>query len=169
MESIKDLEKKSENETRQEGAGGSISSFPSERQLKNTLLVSLSLLFVALFVVGLVWVEQNAKLFFSKMFETSYLIVIVPTALVVTTALLSAKETGGTLGQGLKKIAAGSIIDTILIMTYVLLERGNRGLLDEGVIQAFFLISGLAGSILLILGYLQIYRITKQLRLFTVN
>lgn len=99
--------------------------------------------------------------------KISYLAVIVPTALVVVSAILSAKEMRGTLGQGLKKIAAGSIVHTILLMTYLLLERGSQGILNDEQIRLFFMSGVLFASTLLVLGYLQIYKITKRLRLFT--
>ena len=105
---------------------------------------------------------------FSLLFKTSYLIFIIPTILVIISAMMSAKEMGGTLGQGLKKIVFGSIIDTVLIMTYFLLENGNRGLLSGKAIKIFFMVSGLIGSTFLIIGYLQIYKVAKNLKLFTV-
>ena len=105
---------------------------------------------------------------FSLLFKASYLTFIIPTILVIISAMLSAKEMGGTLGQGLKKIVFGSIIHTILIMTYFLLENGSRGLLGENAIKIFFMVSGLVGSIFLTTGYIQIYHIAKKLKLFTV-
>ena len=108
------------------------------------------------------------SLFYSLALKISYLVVILPTILVVITALLSANEMGGTLGQGLKKLAIGSITHTILIATYILLEQGYRGILNESIIKFFFLFSGLFGAIFLGWGYLQIYKITKKLKLFTI-
>ncbi|PJE70270.1 hypothetical protein COU97_00560 [Candidatus Shapirobacteria bacterium CG10_big_fil_rev_8_21_14_0_10_48_15] len=105
---------------------------------------------------------------FPIIFKVSYLLAILPTIFVVITAMLSSKEVGGTLGQGLKKISAGSIIHTILIMTYIVLERGNRGLLEESVIKIFFIIGGGLGSGLFTWGYLQIYKIARKLKLFTI-
>lgn len=103
---------------------------------------------------------------YSLAFKISYLTVIIPTILVVVAAFVSSKEIGGTLGQGLKKIAAGSVIDTIIIATYIILESGNKGVLSDSAVQLFFLTSGLFGSLLLILGYIQIYQIAKKLKLF---
>lgn len=100
--------------------------------------------------------------------KVSVLIVLVTSMLVVVSALRSVKEVGGTLGKGLKKVASGTIIDTILIITYMFLEAGNRGMLDDDQVRLFFLFFGVLGSVLLILGYLQIYKIAKQLKLFTV-
>jgi len=109
---------------------------------------------------------MNPQLY-SIAFKSSYLIFIIPTILVFISAFLSVKHIGGGLGQGLKKIAAGSIIHTILIMTYLALERGNRGLLSDYLVSLFFLSGGISGSALLFSGYLQVYKITKNLKLFT--
>jgi len=98
----------------------------------------------------------------------SFLAVLVPTTMVIISAVASAKAMGGTLGLGLKKIAAGTIVDTTVITTYVVLQNGNRGILDDNQIRLFFLVSGLLASLLLISGYVQIYKITKKLKLFTV-
>ena len=105
---------------------------------------------------------------FSILFKASYIIVIIPTTLVVISALISAKEMGGSLGQGIKKISAGSIIYTILVASYLLLEKGLKGLLDDNIIRLFFMTSGLFGSFLSVWGYAQVYKIAKKLKLFTV-
>ena len=94
--------------------------------------------------------------------------VLVPTTMVIISAVASAKAMGGTLGLGLKKIAAGTIVDTIVITTYIVLQNGNRGILDDNQIRFYFIVSGLLASLLLISGYVQIYKITKKLKLFTV-
>lgn len=100
------------------------------------------------------------KLAFLCMFGSSLLVII--------NAVRSAKELGGTLGQGIKKIAAGTISHTILIITYLLLEKGDKGLLNDDQIRLFFLFIGLFGSVLLVFGYFQIYRIARKMKLFTV-
>ena len=105
---------------------------------------------------------------YSFTLKASYLLIIVPTIIVITTAVMSSKEIGGTLGKGLKKTAVGSIIHTILFMTYLLIERGNKGILDENIIKIFFFAGSIFGSILLIAGYAQIYKIARNLKLFTV-
>ena len=105
--------------------------------------------------------------YYSALFKISYLIFIVPTILVIVSAILSARSMGGSLGQGLKKVATGTIVDTILIATYIFLERGYQGILSSLEIRLFFLGSGLFASILLISGYIQLYRIAKKFRLFT--
>ncbi len=97
----------------------------------------------------------------------AYASVILPSIIVFVTAILSAKAMGGTLGAGIRKISAGSITHTILIMTYILLEQGNRGILDDTTVRGFFMVTGTAGSIFLIFGYLQLYRIARKLKLFT--
>jgi hypothetical protein len=75
---------------------------------------------------------------------------------------------GGSLGEGIKKIAAGTIIHTVMILAFVFQELGFRGLLQSFQIQFFFLTCGLLGALLLITGYFQIYRIAKKLKLFTI-
>jgi len=69
---------------------------------------------------------------------------------------------------GSKKIATGSIIHTILIATYLLLEQGNRGIINDQAVWIFFVTSAIFGSTLLISGYIQIYKIARKLRLFTL-
>jgi hypothetical protein len=110
----------------------------------------------------------NTFTIYSLVFKISYLIAIIPTLMVIATAMLSAKAMGGTLGKGLKKIAVGSIVHTILIMTYILLERGNRGLLSENTVRWFFVFCGISGAAFLTAGYIQIYNIARKLKLFTV-
>ena len=105
---------------------------------------------------------------YSLALKIGFIAVFSSSLLVVVNAVLSAKAMGGTLGKGLKKVAAGTIFHTILIVTYFLLEDGNRGFLTDQQISAFFVVIGVSGSILLILGYLQIYKIAKRLKLFTI-
>lgn len=105
---------------------------------------------------------------FSLLYKVSYLLVLVPTLLVIVSAVLSAKQMGGSLGEGLKKIAAGTVIHTIMILTFVFQELGFRGIVHDFQMQLFFLSSGLLGAALLITGYIQIYRISRKLKLFTV-
>lgn len=104
---------------------------------------------------------------YSNLFKASYFATLVPTVFVIISALLSAREMGGTLGQGIKKIAAGTIVDTIIVATFVILERGEKGILDDEQIRMFFFLSALFASILLISGYIQVYRIARKLKLFT--
>jgi hypothetical protein len=105
---------------------------------------------------------------YSIFFKASYLTTLIPTILVILSAMLSAREMGGTLGQGIKKIAAGTIVDTIVVSTYVLLERGDRGILNDDQVRTFFFLSGLFASVLLVSGYIQVYKIAKKLKLFTI-
>jgi hypothetical protein len=105
---------------------------------------------------------------YSTALVISFFAVLIPTTLVIVSAVASAKAMGGTLGQGLKKLAAGTIVETTIITTYIILANGNRGLLNEDQIRVFFVASGLIGSFFLIWGYIQIYSIAKRLKLFTV-
>ncbi len=102
---------------------------------------------------------------FSIVFKISYFIMAIPTIGVIVIAVLSSHAMGGTLGQGLKKIALGTIVDSIIIATYIFWERGARGLVDERVMRYFFLISAIFASTFLIAGYYQVYKITKRLKL----
>lgn len=105
---------------------------------------------------------------FSFLYKTSYLFVLIPTLLIIISAVASAKQIGGPLGEGIKKIATGTIIHTIMIVSFVFQELGFKGMLESKHIQLFFLFSGLLGAALLIAGYMQIYKIAKKLKLFTV-
>jgi len=105
---------------------------------------------------------------FSLLFKAGYGVMIGASVLVIFNAMISAKEMGGSLGQGLKKVAAGTICDTILIVTYLLLEKASSGLLSDEQIRLFFLFFGIFGAALLISGYIQMYRVSKKLKLFTV-
>ncbi len=105
---------------------------------------------------------------YSLIFKITFGCFIISSILVIRHAVLSAKALGGTLGQSLKKITAGTIIHIIIFVTYLLLERGNRGMLTDEQISLFFLFTGLFGSILLFLGFWQLYQIAKRLKLFTV-
>lgn len=102
---------------------------------------------------------------FSFLYKASYFLMAIPTILVIIIAVLSSKEMGGTLGKGLKKIAIGTIVDSILIATYIFWERGAQGIINENVMKFFFLGSGIFASIFLITGFYQIYDITKRLKL----
>jgi len=106
--------------------------------------------------------------YFSFLFKFSYFVMALPTLLVIMSAILSSNSMGGTLGQALKKIALGTIVDSILISTYIFLERGARGLLDQKMVSYFFLVSAIFASTFLVAGYIQLYRISRKLKLFTV-
>lgn len=111
------------------------------------------------------YIDSNS---FSLAYKLSYMFVLVPTSLIIGSAILSAKQMGGSLGEGIKKIAAGTIIHTIMIVAYVFQEWGFQGALKSTQLQMFFFSCGLLGAVLLILGYVQIYKIAKRLKLFTV-
>ena len=98
------------------------------------------------------------KFFLAAIFLCNFLVVI--------NAIRSAKTLGGELGMGLKKIAAGTIAHVMLFISFITVEQGNRGLLTEEQMRTYFIVANFFGSILLILGYLQIYRISKKLKLF---
>lgn len=102
---------------------------------------------------------------FSLVYKASYFVMAVPTVLVIIIAVLSSREMGGTLGKGLKKIALGTIVDSIVVATYIFWERGAQGLINENVMKYFFLGAGIFASSFLIFGYYQIYEITKRLKL----
>lgn len=102
---------------------------------------------------------------FSLVYKASYFIMAIPTFFVVVSAVLSSHAMGGTLGDGLKKVALGTIIDSILVATFILWEKGIKELVDEKLINYFFLGSAIFASILLIMGYYQVYKITRKLKL----
>lgn len=54
--------------------------------------------------------------------KLSYLSVLIPSFAVMVVAVLSAKQLGGELGNGLKKVAAGTIIYVILYITIIIKE-----------------------------------------------
>jgi len=107
-------------------------------------------------------------LFYLLLLKAALVSVIASSALVIFHAILSAKALGGTLGKALKKIAAGTTVHLIVFVTYLLLERGERGMLTDEQIRLFFMTTGLFGSILLFSGFFQLYGIAKKLKLFTV-
>lgn len=109
-----------------------------------------------------------SPLFYILFFKIILGFVVISSILVIVNAVLSAKTLGGTLGQSLRKIAAGTTIHIIIFVTYLSLEKGYRGLLTDEEIRLFFMIFGLIGSILLFAGFLQLYQIGKKLKLFTV-
>lgn len=107
-----------------------------------------------------------AENIFSVLLKYSFLVVFITSFVVIINAIISAKALGGELGEGLKKIAAGTIFHIILILTFLALEQNNRGLLTGEQVKLFFLFTGVSGSTFLILGYLQIYRVSKRFKLF---
>ncbi len=104
---------------------------------------------------------------YNTLLKTSYLALIISSFFVIINAVRSAREMGGSLGLGLKKIAAGTILYTISFIVYLALEEGLRGMLSDEQIRLFFILTGLVASTFLITGFLQVYRITKKLRLFS--
>lgn len=93
-------------------------------------------------------------------------IVITTSILVIINAVLSAKNLGGELGKGLKKIASGTIFYVLLILTLLAIEFNVPLSLTQTQIRVYFIFVNVCGSLLLTLGFLQIYRVSKKLRLF---
>ena len=86
--------------------------------------------------------------------------------LVIIYAIFSAKNIGGQLGAGLKKVAAGVVCYVGLFFTLLVLESQNGVFLSPEQIRIFFLLTSMLGSILMIAGFTQIYQIGKRLKLF---
>lgn len=86
--------------------------------------------------------------------------------LVVINAILSAKTLGGPLGKGLKKIAAGTITYVILFLTILIIQNQGEQILIQDSSRLYFMAVNIFGSLLLISGYIQIYRTSKKLNLF---
>lgn len=103
---------------------------------------------------------------FTLLLKVSFISIFVVSIILIVNAILSAKALGGELGRGLKKVAAGTVFHIILIITFLALERGGYGILNPDQIRLFFMITGILGSVLQAMGYLQIYRISKRLKLF---
>lgn len=87
-------------------------------------------------------------------------------SLLVVIAILSAKSLGGRLGMGLKKIAGGSILYAALFVLTILIDRGWGIVLNPEHFRLFFMGIALFASFLLILGFYQIYKISRELKLF---
>lgn len=98
------------------------------------------------------------KIFLAIVFATGFLAVIY--------AILSSKTVGGKLGQGLKKVAAGAIFHIFLLITLLILEGKQTTVISINDLRLFFIATNIFGSILLILGFIQIYKIGKELKLF---
>ncbi len=84
----------------------------------------------------------------------------------IVVAILSAKSMGGKLGMGLKKIAAGAIMYALLFFFIFLLKSGWETSLTDSQMQIFSLSIAIVGSGFLISGFYQIYKISKELKLF---
>lgn len=87
-------------------------------------------------------------------------------AILIVVAILSAKSMGGKLGMGLKKIAAGAIMYALLFFFILLLQNGWETSLTPSQLQLFLLSTAIIGSSVLISGFYQIYKISKELKLF---
>ena len=93
-------------------------------------------------------------------------IVITTSILVIINAILSAKNLGGELGQGLKKIASGTIFYVLLSLTLLAIEFNFPLNLTQTQIRIYFIFVNVSGSLLLTLGFVQIYKVSKKLRLY---
>lgn len=98
--------------------------------------------------------------------KLAFLLVFIPSLLVIINAFLSAKNLGGELGVGLKKVAAGTITYMILYTTILAKEAFQYETMSEGELRLFFIVVNIVASALLIIGFYQIYRVSKRLRLF---
>lgn len=98
--------------------------------------------------------------------KLSFLLILTPSIFVLVSAVLSAKALGGELGSGLKKIAAGTICYVILYLTILAKEVLQYETMPEGQLRIFFIVVNVLGSSLLVMGFYQMYRVSKRLRLF---
>lgn len=105
-------------------------------------------------------------LFLSTPLKASFLLVLIPSLIVIVNAVLSAKNLGGELGVGLKKVAAGTICYVILYLTTMAKEVFAYETMTVDQLRIFFLFVNVFGSALLILGFFQIYKVSKRLKLF---
>ncbi len=102
----------------------------------------------------------------TMLLKVSVVFIFGSSVMVIVNAILSAKTLGGELGKGLKKIAAGTITYVLLFLTILVIENRGLNLLTEDTARLYFMLINIFGSLLLISGYIQIYRISKRLRLF---
>jgi len=103
---------------------------------------------------------------YPTMLMTTVYILLSTSIVLIVIAILSAKSMGGRLGMGLKKIAAGSIMHALLFSFLVMLQNGWETTLSPVELRLFFLIATIIASIILISGFNQIYKISKELKLF---
>lgn len=98
--------------------------------------------------------------------KLSFWLILIPSCVVLFSAVVSAKSLGGELGVGLKRIAAGTVSYVILYITIIVKEYFQYETMSEENLRLFFLFVNIFGSALLIWGFYQIYRVSKRLRLF---
>jgi hypothetical protein len=103
---------------------------------------------------------------YPTMLISSVFLVLATSIILIIIAILSAKAMGGRLGMGLKKIAAGSIMHATLYFLLILFQNGWGTTLDPDQLRYFFLIVSALASIILIAGFYQIYKISRELKLF---
>jgi len=109
---------------------------------------------------------ESWNLLISTPLKFSVLLVLIPSLLVIVNAILSAKELGGELGKGLKKVAAGTICYVTLYGTIIIKELLPFETMTDSQARFFFVFVNLFASVLLITGFYQMYKISKKLRLF---
>jgi hypothetical protein len=98
--------------------------------------------------------------------KLSFLFILIPSMFVLVSAVLSAKSLGGELGTGLKKIAAGTVCYVILYLTVLAKEVFQYETMPVDQLRVFFIVVNIVASSMLVLGFVQIYRVSKRLRLF---
>lgn len=103
---------------------------------------------------------------YPQLLQGTIFFVFAVSAVLIVVAILSAKSMGGKLGMGLKKIAAGAIMYALLFFFILLLQNGWETSLTPSQLQVFLLSVALMGSGVLISGFYQIYKISKELKLF---
>lgn len=89
------------------------------------------------------------------------LTIIFMSILIIINAVVLVKDLGGALGSGLVKVASGTIMHIILMLTFVLLEKGFQGMLSPSQVKLFYMFFGTLGTSLLVAGYYHIYQITR--------
>lgn len=103
---------------------------------------------------------------FSTPLKISYISVLAPSVIVMIAAALSARNLGGELGNGLKKVAAGTVIYVIMYITIIIKEVLPYETMTEMQMRAFFVFSNFIGSAFLIVGFRQMYKVSSRLKLF---
>jgi hypothetical protein len=98
--------------------------------------------------------------------KLSYVSVLIPGIIVMIAAVSSAKQLGGDLGNGLKKVAAGTIIYVIIYITVIIKEVLPYETMTEQQLRMFFVVSNLVGSVFLISGFHKMYKVSHKLKLF---
>ncbi len=109
---------------------------------------------------------QNLYILISTPLKLSFILILIPSLFVLVSAVLSAKALGGELGNGLKRIAAGTVCYVILYLTILAKEFFPYETMTPDQLRLFFIVINVMGSSLLIWGFYTMYRVSKRLRLF---